>query len=89
MKLTFYMIYMFYMVKFQLRAEGHSAILIDVVRVAFEACEVVVAHGLSEVDETQGIPEMLFAFLAETVLAAGGKRVLDRINRIYVIFRFL
>ena len=64
---------MFYMVKFQLRAEGHAALVVDGIGVAFETREVVVAHRLAEVDEPLRIPEMFLPFLAATVLATGGE----------------
>ena len=65
---------MFYMDKIKLRAEGHVAVLVDVVGVAVEAGVVVVAHGLAEVDEPLRVPEVLFAALARAVFAAGRKR---------------
>ena len=65
---------MFYMDKIKLRAEGHVAVLVDVVGVALEAGVVVVAHGLAEVDQALRVPEMLLAALARAVFSAGRKR---------------
>ena len=65
---------MFYMDKIKLRAEGHAAVLVDVVGVAVETGVVVVAHGLAEVDEPLLVPKVLFAALARAVFAAGRKR---------------
>ena len=62
---------MFYMDKIKLRAEGHVAVLVDVVGVAVEAGVVVVAHGLAEVDEPLRVPEVFFSALARAVFTAG------------------
>ena len=47
------------------------AVLVDVIRVAFEARKVVMAHRLAEVDHTLRIPKMSLALLAKAILASG------------------
>ena len=66
----------------ELRSKRDTAVPVDVVGVFLEAGVIVAADGFAEIHDALGHPEVFLAVLAQTVFAAGRKRVWNRIYRI-------